>query len=620
MLRLLLVTVLLLWLYPASALGALTERVSLSSEGEEGLGDSHGAAISADGRFVAFNSEVPDLVPEDTNGAIDVFVRQRQTGATEHVSVSTDGVQGNGPSYPIAISGAGRYAAFQSYASNLVASDTNEALDVFVRDREAGTTERVSLTSSGGQVAGHSYLQGISADGRYVLFHSDASGIVPGDDNSTFDGFLRDREAGTTECVTLSNAGIPVGNSGVGSISSDARYVTFVSDTPGIVPEDTNAFYDAFVRDRVAGATHIVSVDGEGKPLGKWCGLSTITADGRFVLFNAFDFDLAGWQPSGPNLIYVRDLIAGTTEVMTASENLPGSPTQDPTMGWYLSAMTPDARYVVFYSSNPNLVPQDTNGRTDVFIRDRVAESTVRVSVSSAGSQGNSRSIYPGISADGRFVAFISAASNLVPWDYNESDDVFVRDWQTPSSFADVLPTQWAWAQVETCCAGSIVSGYDDGLYHPGWPVSRAQMAVYVSRFAAKRDANVPDPDPGLEASFLDVPEQHWAYKYVEYAVAERIVAGYADGTYRPDAPVSRGQMSVFMARTMGWIDIEDGMATAPDLFEDVPAGYWAGTAIEACLDHGLIKGYARNYYLPEAILTRDEMAVFIASALDLLN
>jgi Tol biopolymer transport system component len=608
---LLVALVVVTFLCSAPALAALTERVSVSSEGEEGLGESGGPAISADGRFVAFGSHAANLVPGDTNAVADVFVRDREAGVTERVSVSTTGAEANGPSHPHYISGDGRYVAFGSYASNLVPGDTNDALDVFVRDREAGTTERVSLTCSGEQIAGHSYLRPISADGRYVLFWSEAPGIVPADTNDFGDGFIRDREAGTTECVTLNGAGAPVGGDS-SSFSADGRYVVFLSDAPGIVPEDTNAFYDVFVRDRVAGSTQIVSVDDGGQPIGKWCGRSLISADGRFVAFNAFEFDLVGWQPSGPNLIYIRDLQAGTTELMTASGRLPALPL-DPTQGWVLTAATPDLRFIIFDSANPGLVAGDTNGRPDVFVRDRTAGQTVRVGVSSIGREGNSGSGGGDISADGRFVAFGSESSNLYPWDTNECRDVFVRSWQTSSTFADVPPTHWAWAPVEVCVERGVTSGYGDGLYRPGEAVSRAQMAAYVSRAMARGDRNVPEPSPGAVASFPDVPESHWAYKYVEYAAQEGVVKGYADGMYGPDATVNRAQMAVFIARATGLIDIDQPMDTAPELFDDVPAGYWAGRAIEACIDNGIVRGYRGDSYAPELTVSRDQMAVFIA-------
>jgi Tol biopolymer transport system component len=595
----------------APALAALTKRVSVSSGGEEGLGESGGPAISADGRFVAFNSRAANLVPGDTNGARDVFVHDRETGDTERVSVSTDEQQANGGSSGAVISDDGRYVVFESDASNLVADDTNGRRDIFLRDRQTGTAERVSLSSSGLQIAGNSFGPSISRDCRYVLFGCDAPGVVPEDTNDVWDHFLRDRDAGTTECVTVDNTGKPVGG-GASAISDDGRFVTFVSDVPGIVPTDTNDLYDVFVRDRVAGTTRIVSGDNDGQPIDRWCGRSLISADGRFVAFNAFEFDLVGWQPSGPTLIYIRDLQAGTTEIMTASDRLPALPL-DPTLGWFLTAATPDLRFVVFESSNPAIVAGDTNARKDVFVRDRTAGQTVRVSVSSIGMEGNSGSGHGAISADGRCVAFVSAASDLVGWDTNDCADVFVRNWQTPSTFADVPPDHWAWAPVEICVERGVTSGYGDGLYRPGEAVSRAQMAAYISRAMARGDRNVPQPSPGATASFPDVPESHWAHKYVEYAAQEGIVTGYADGMYGPDVTVNRAQMAVFIARATYLLGADVPMDTAPDLFDDVPAGYWAGTAIEACVENGIVRGYRGDSYAPELTVSRDQMAVFIA-------
>src|SRR5438132_1692287 len=192
--------VLLTVLWGRSAGAQTTERVSVASGGTtEGNDTSLGSALSADGRFVAFDSAATDLVAGDTNGVSDVFVHDRQTGTTERVSVASDGTQGNNASSYPALSADGRFVAFDSDATNLVAGDTNGATDVFVHDRQTGATERVSVTSGGGtqgngNSGGFFAFPALSADGRFVAFQSDATNLVTGDTNGATDVFVQDRQ------------------------------------------------------------------------------------------------------------------------------------------------------------------------------------------------------------------------------------------------------------------------------------------------------------------------------------------------------------------------------------------------------------------------------------------
>lgn len=179
--------------------------------------------------------------------------------------------------------------------------------------------------------------------------------------------------------------------------------------------------------------------------------------------------------------------------------------------------------------------------------------------------------------------------------------------------FPDVAYDHWAFHEIGDCVDAGIVHGYRDGLYHPDDPVTRDQMAVFVSRAMAGGDENVPAGSGA--AAFTDVPLGHWAYDHIDYAVAHGVVQGYGDGLYRPEREVDRGQMAVYVARAMGWVSITDDMATAPELFPDVPAGFWAGTAIQACLEHHVVEGYDDGRYRPTATVTRDQMAAYIARA-----
>ena len=356
----------------------VTERVSVDSAGEEDNGGLGGRvyppAITPDGRYVAFSSTGNNLVPGDTNQCFpfascpDVFVHDRQTGVTERVSVDSAGNQGNTASYAPTISTDGRYVAFESLASNLVPGDTFVAFDIFVHDRQTGATTLVSVDSAGNGGNASSFDPAMSADGRYVAFYSRADNLLSDDTNGADDVFVHDRQTGATTRVSVDSAGNQGNGGSYGAdISADGRYVAFDSRASNLVPGDTNSAVDVFVHDRQNGITERVSVDSEGNE--GYGFYAAISGDGRYVAF-------ASWASS-------------------------------------------------------NLVPDGCTGYPDcleVFIHERQTGTTARVSVDSGGNPANDDSRNPAMSADGRYVAFASWADNLVPGDTNGSGDVFVRD------------------------------------------------------------------------------------------------------------------------------------------------------------------------------------------------
>ncbi|OGO25624.1 MAG: hypothetical protein A2W33_04560 [Chloroflexi bacterium RBG_16_52_11] len=410
-----------------------TERVSVASDESQGTNSSESPSISADRRYVAFRSDATNLVDGDTNGFKDIFVRDRVSGTTERVSVASDEGQGNDGSIGGAISADGRYVAFWSAASNLVVGDTNNFLDVFVRDRLLGTTERVSVASDGSQGNFDSIFPAISADGRYVAFRSHASTLVGGDTNNSDDVFVRDRQAGTTERVSVASDESQ-GNNGSYrlSISADGRYVAFDSDASNLVGLlDTNNWGDIFVRDREAGTTERVSVTSDEGQQNFGAIFPAISANGRYVVFVSYATNLVGGDTNGVGDIFVRNRVAGTTErVSVANDGTQGNgESGNPLIECECEpSISADGRYVAFGSEATNLVSEDGNGAPDIFIRDRLLRTTGRLSVGSDGSQANNGSGQPSISADGRYVAFRSIASNLVGDDTNGYLDVFVRD------------------------------------------------------------------------------------------------------------------------------------------------------------------------------------------------
>jgi Tol biopolymer transport system component len=448
------VLVLVSSLFIASVLAIVSmQRVSIASDGAQGNNDSFISSISADGRHIAFASAASNLVPADTNGVPDVFVRDRQSNATTLVSLASDGTQGNDVSEWTSISADGRYVAFSSYASNLVPGDTNGDWDMFVRDLRTNTTTRVSIASDGTQGnANSSNSPSISADGRYVAFPSNASNLVAGDTNGRSDIFVRDRQANTTTRVSVASDGTQGnGSSAFPSISADGRYVAFVSYASNLVPGDTNGVWDIFVRDRQANTTTRVSVASDGTQGNDSSYTSpSISADGRYVAFLSFASNLVPGDTNATIDVFVRDRQTDTTtRVSLATDGTQGNSAS----GW--PSISADGRYVAFQSAASNLVPGDTNGVSDVFVRDRQTDTTTRVNLATDGTQGNGDIIYPSISADGRYVAFESSASNLVPGDTNGVEDVFVATLAQPNTTLASVNTSLGQVNFSTD-AGSI--------------------------------------------------------------------------------------------------------------------------------------------------------------------
>ena len=445
----------------------LTERVSVTSGGAQWHGPFnplwHTVSISADGRYVTFDSEAADLVTGDTNGASDVFVRDRVAGMTERISLGDGGEQGNADSWRPAISGDGRCIAFMSFATNLVPGDTNGGWDVFVRDRETGRTELVSANLEGISGASHSWWPSISADGRYVAFESDAPELVSGDENGGMDVFVRDCVARVTARVSVSSGGAEAnGDSFHPAMSPDGRFVAFMSYASNLVTGDTNGVGDIFVHDRVTGTTDRVSVSSTGAQGNAYSRMPAISLEGRFVAFESLASNLVGGDSNSRIDVFVRDRITGTTTKASVASD--GSQVGGHSLKPSLSG---DGRFVAFESAATGLISRDRNGDFDVFVRDRVAGTTVRASVSAGGAEAKDDSGAAAISQDGRFLAFWSLAPNLVSDDTNTCIDVFVR-YQDRNEYSlsitgeagsvrvDATPRQLPWTG--TLIAGSVVT------------------------------------------------------------------------------------------------------------------------------------------------------------------
>jgi Tol biopolymer transport system component len=416
-----------LFLVGDGAFAQTTTRVSVGSSGAQADGDSRfSASLSADGRFEAFISGASNLVPGDVGSNLDAFARNRLTGTTERVSVNSGGTEGDWDTFgPLSISAEGRFVVFASGATNLVAGDTNNVWDIFVRDRQLGTTERVSTDSAGAQGNLGSGDPWISADGRFVAFDSGATNLVPGDTNGVSDVFVHDRQTGQTRRVSVDSAG-GQGNaySAARSISADGRYVAFSSNASNLVSGDINGVLDVFVRDRLMGTTELVSISSAGVQGTLPSSSGYLSADGRYVAFVSDSSNLVAGDTNGCGDVFVRDRQNQATERASLdSSGIQGNGSSSP------SGISADGRYVAFSSSASNLFPGDSNQLQDAFLHDRITGLTQRVSVDSWWAEANGESGATALSADGLCVGFTSQASNLVPGDSNNCWDVFVRDW-----------------------------------------------------------------------------------------------------------------------------------------------------------------------------------------------
>jgi archaellum component FlaF (FlaF/FlaG flagellin family) len=508
--------------------GTMT-RVSLASDGTQGNDYSAVPSISADGRYVAFVSEASNLVPGDTNNAKDIFVHDRLTGQTTRVSVASDGTQGNSYSSWPSISADGRYVAFESRASNLVPGDTNNNTDIFVHDRQTGQTTRVSVASDGTQGNGTSMVPHISADGRHVAFNSLASNLVPADTNGTWDAFIHDRQTGQTTRVSIASDGtqgndqgyVTTGGGGR-SVSADGRYVAFGSRASNLVPGDTNDAPDVFVHDRQTGQTTRISVASDGTQGNGASNAFSISADGRYVTFASEASNLVPGDTNNARDIFVHDRQTGqTTRVSVASDGTQGNSPS------FVPAISADGRYVAFESEASNLVPGDTNGYQDTFVHDRQTGQTSRVSVASDGMQANGTSWLPSISANGRYMAFYSYASNLVPGDTNNVRDVFVHDRGAAGMFyisgkitdanstpiANVTVTTGNGYSATTNSSGDYtISGLITGTYtltpsKAGYTFSPASRTIAVPPGASGQDFTGFDTASSLSISHIEVTQ-----------------------------------------------------------------------------------------------------------------
>ncbi|MEA2000619.1 MAG: putative Ig domain-containing protein [Actinomycetota bacterium] len=399
------------------------DRLSVSTAGVEANGASAWVSISGDGRMATFASIAKSLVPGDTDSYWDIYLFDTYARTLERISVDTDGNGPSGSSNGCVLDYDGDVVAFASGADDLIAGDANGVSDVFIRNMSTGVTTRVSVASNGAEGNDHSVTPQLSHDGRYVSFVTKASTLVEGDTNEQFDVFVHDRQTGETRRVSVASDGAQAnGWSTSAAISGDGRWVAFSSDAPNLVAGDVNNDWDVFLHDLHTGETTRVSASHDGLPLDGVSDAPSLSADGRLVVFLSQATNVVPGDENGKTDVFLYDRLTGSIERLNYKYD--GSEFDDSTSGPPL--ISADGRFVQFHTRTKDVVPGDTDLYYDAFVLDRYTGDVTRLSVGPDGTNGSGASYGSSISADGAFVVLQSESSALVPDDTNDRQDVFI--------------------------------------------------------------------------------------------------------------------------------------------------------------------------------------------------
>ena len=393
-------------------------RASVDSSGNQSNQSSYYGSTNGNGRYVVFESEANNLVSGDTNSARDIFVRDTIGGTTVRASVSSSGAQSNADSGFARISNDGRYVVFASMASNLVSGDTNNTYDVFVRDLTAGTTARVSTTSSGGQSNQASSWPDVSADGRYVVFESPATNL-DGSISGSITGYqvyVKDTQTGAIKMLSRdSSNGAGNGDSRQPQISCDGGTVAFYSEASNLVSGDTNGVSDIFVDSLGWNADTLTNATINGNA---YSNAVSISCDGNAVALQSAASNLVSGDTNSAQDIFEYNRLTQSFErvsVDSSSTQAVGNSS--------FPAISGDGRFVTFQNSS-QMQANDTNNSSDTYIRDIKNGTTQLVSIN-VSSYGSGNTDMSDISDDGSFVVYASPMSTLVSGDTNGYQDIF---------------------------------------------------------------------------------------------------------------------------------------------------------------------------------------------------
>jgi Tol biopolymer transport system component len=476
---------------PAGAALGDTLLVSKSGLGAKGNDDTTDGAVSADGRFVAFSSQASNLHPDDSDTSADVFVRDLQQNTTTLVSRANgpSGAKAIGNSFVGGISADGRFVSFNSSANNL-GSATDTSADVFVRDLQQDTTTLVSRATgvAGAEGNGSSEAGNLSANGRFVVFTSQSTNL-PDDGDAGADLFVRDLQQNTTALVSRDSGATGAkgnGESFFPEISANGRFVVFQTRATNFPGDNENGF-DIWMRDLQLSTTTLVS-RGNGAAGTKGNGPSgepAISADGRFVAFFSGAANLHPDDSDTTSDVFVRDVQQSTNTLVSRATGANG--VKGNSFGSSDPEISADGRYVTFGSNSTNLHPNDPDGTLDVLVRDVQQQTTTLVSRASGnGPKGNEGSFEPAISGDGRFVYFPSLATNLSPEDGDTGADGFLRDVLGPPPGSQSPPRITGRAlegETLTCSPGTFSNGPNSTAFQwrrDGGDISGATGTTYV--------------------------------------------------------------------------------------------------------------------------------------------
>lgn len=395
--------------------------VSIGPNGQQSEIDQLGfgnASISSSGRYISFLSHFSS----DLNEYGQIFVRDTVTEETTFVSIGVDGILANMSSKESSISADGRFVVFTSRSSNLVPGDTNDRSDIFLHDRESRYTTRVSVSSDGVQGNGWSKEPAISANGQFIAFSSNSSNL---DSRPTGQGdniYVHDRINGITTNISYPTYESSLGyySDGPASISADGRFVAFESSWPRLDPNYIANGNNIYVHDRNTSTNTLISVSATGESANSYCDAPSMSADGRFVSFSSLASNLVSNDTNSFWDIFVHDRQSG--QITRVNVSSLGQQSNNRT---FYSSISANGRFVAFDSEASNLVPNDSNSSFDVFVHDREAGKTSLISKVSQNDQAVGGFLEQ-ISDDGSFVVFKSYSSDLVPNDLNEKNDLFV--------------------------------------------------------------------------------------------------------------------------------------------------------------------------------------------------
>ncbi|MEK6748678.1 MAG: HYR domain-containing protein [Pseudomonadota bacterium] len=427
---------------------ASTARISVDADGSQAIGNSYMTSMNSDGRYVTFESLATNLVTINTNDRSQIYVKDRTTGAVQIISVNTSGVAGNSNSWEPSISGDGHYVVFSSDASNLIANDGNQYRDVFLFDRNTNTLTRIAQT--GVEPNGISHMPFVSRDGSYVVFSSLANNLLSNDTNNYRDVFIYRISSGAITRINLGPQGVQANNDSFSlGIGADAKYIVFVSSASNLVAGDNNAAYDIFLYDRLAGATELISVANNGTIGNNHSSWPSISNDGRIVAFLSLAGNLTPGDTNAKYDVFMRDRKFSTTTRISVDNA--GNQAND--FSWR-PVVSGNGRFIAYWSNATNLVPNDTNAEGDVFVYDRIKNTVERVNVDTLGNAANATTDRMfGVSNDGLVISFNSFATNLVAGDSNRNSDVFVRLRDAPLNTVPIASA--GAAQSLECVAGN---------------------------------------------------------------------------------------------------------------------------------------------------------------------